>query len=191
MNIQITSGTGPHECELAVKYTVEEFLKEFVGSNIIAYNEIAQNQWQSAMMEIPDEKVTEDFPFGTILWNFQSPLRKNWKRKNWFVRASKIPDEKEISADGEIKVQYFHSGGNGGQNVNKVETGVRLIHVPTGITTFSTDERSQLMNRHKALERLLREIEKQNISLKAEHKKNSWLEHYALERGNAVRKYKR
>ena len=38
MNIQITSGTGPHECELAVKYTVEEFLKEFGGDQYVKYD---------------------------------------------------------------------------------------------------------------------------------------------------------
>ena len=51
----------------------------------------------------------------------------------------------------EIRMDRFHSGGAGGQNVNKVETGIRLTHEPTGIAVTCTDDRSQLKNRIKAM----------------------------------------
>lgn len=51
----------------------------------------------------------------------------------------------------DLKVEFSRSGGPGGQNVNKVETAVRILHIPTGIVTASQVERSQAMNRERAL----------------------------------------
>ena len=89
----------------------------------------------------------------------------------------------------QVVFQTFRSGGNGGQNVNKVESGVRAIYLPTGQAVVCTEERSQHANKQKAVVRL-REIMKQRVAQKrAKDKNSSWRCHNGLERGNAAVKF--
>jgi peptide chain release factor len=191
MELQLSSGQGPVECELAVGKLLFSLMEEFSGIEVLEYTsapEKRENCYRSVRIA---SETDLSFLEGTVQWICKSPFRPHHGRKNWFVDIS-LCHEKQIDVFDRalVKFETFRSGGKGGQNVNKVETGVRAIYPPLGLATVCTEERSQLMNRQIALERLEDTVIARNSAGAAFVKSLDWLKHTQIERGNPVRVYK-
>ena len=191
MIIQISAGLGPAECAMAVEKLCQALLKEYPGSEVVTFNEdYSGHGYRSAVMSI--EQDVSDL-VGSVQWICKSPIRPGHLRKNWFIEVSVIPEAEE--AEGfdlkDCQIESMHCGGKGGQNVNKVETGIRIRHIPTGITVVCTEERTQYMNKAKAIRRLKGILSAAEADKEDKRTKDIRHKHFEIERGNPVRVYKR
>lgn len=188
MELQLSSGQGPEECELAVGKLLRALQAEFPDLRVV---ETSSGKRASCYRSVRVASETDlTFLEGSIKWICESPYRPKQKRKNWFVDVSLCawhePQEFDESL---VRFETFRSGGRGGQHVNKVETGVRAIFMPTGLAVVSTEARSQQMNKRIAINRLCEILAAENEAGAAEVKALNRLEHTRIERGNPVRVY--
>ena len=199
--LQITSGRGPVECCRVVAEILEMILAEahkkgFEAEVVEREEGVTHGTLFSAVALLQsDDEGIGDFAVsweGTVQWVAQSPYRKFHKRKNWFVGVSRlaVPEVSEWD-EREIRFQTLRASGPGGQHVNKTETAIRALHVPTGTTATAADQRSQMQNKRLAMERLQVKLAAQKQEKLLAATQSNWHNHNTLIRGNPVRTIKK
>ena len=197
--IQITSGRGPVECCRVVVLVMNKIIEQAksLGYEVeVVEHEDGPNDgcMFSATLAIESEhaiSLKDDWE-GSVLWVAQkNPFRPWHRRKNWFVGVHFFkPLQTGTISERDITYETLRSSGPGGQNVNKVESAVRAIHVPTGITVLASDERLQIQNKRLARERLLMKLSAIDEERRLHHTHEVWMNHNSLERGNPVQKFR-
>ena len=199
-HMTIFSGAGGDDAEDFSRILLEMYLKLFAkkkwGYSVLHKNENDHGGYRNITLEIDGKNV-----YGTLKNESGvhrlvriSPFNAKALRHTSFSMVEVIPkfdktDEVKIPPE-ELKVELSKSSGPGGQNVNKRETAVRLVHLPTNLSVHVESERSQSQNKEKALSMLEAKLYKLREEERQAKEKGMYVSKTTqIEWGNQIRSY--
>ena len=167
--IEVRAGVGGEEAALFAE-EIAEMYKSYAARRAWSVRILSESLsplrgYKEATFEMKGEGCYERLRFETGVHRIQRvpATEKSGRIHTSTASVAILPLRKTHKFEvnpGDLRIEFSRSGGAGGQNVNKVETAVRIVHTPTGIDVRSTSERSQNANREKAMTILLAKLEK-------------------------------
>jgi len=157
----IVAGAGGDDAEDFARMLVEMYQRYAENRNwslvVLDSNTNDQNGYRNITFEVQGKNAYGALQHEAGVHRLVriSPFNSNGKRQTSFVLVEVSPKLEDVSAvdlsEEELEISFARSGGAGGQNVNKRETAVRIVHGPTNLSVNVSSERSQQQNREKAL----------------------------------------
>ena len=198
----IFSGAGGDDAEdfstMLLNMYIKFCAKKSFGVTVLHQNENDHGGYRNVTIEISGKSAygTLKNESGVHRLVRVSPFNANAKRHTSFSMVEVIPKFEKINAkdidipESEIRVELSRSSGPGGQNVNKRETAVRVVHIPTNLSAQSDNERSQGQNKEKALQILYGKIYKELEEKRISKEKGMYISKTTqIEWGNQIRSY--